>query len=151
MSKNICLTASPVLDGSFLSDRFKEYYSFLQSEFGKYNYTLTGMGTNPYRIYNKNIPLDEHEELLCCRDMFWENSTHGNNPHNIGMYDCEFKTADDVLTYIQSTSIYCVERDNKYINFPPSTQRYTKQKHKTKNSSKIVDNCIFYPYNRINN
>ncbi|MGN0498727.1 MAG: hypothetical protein ACI4F6_06680 [Acutalibacteraceae bacterium] len=40
---------------------------------------------------------------------------------------------------------------NNLTVFPPSTQRYTKQKHKTKNSSKIVDNCIFYPYNRINN
>lgn len=40
-----------------ISDRFKEYYYFLQSEFGKYNYTLTGMGVNPYRIYNKNVPI----------------------------------------------------------------------------------------------
>lgn len=126
-----------------LQKRFSSYYSFLQTELKKYHYTLTGMGVNPYRIYNRNVPipngryrmlfhhlnsyknyqlpmyfheypeygtfssasqvqldvdyedliptlrafsrvepikallfsnsvlLDEHEELLCCRDMFW--------------------------------------------------------------------------------
>ncbi len=177
---------------SAIYKRFKEYYTFLQKEFNKYNYTLTGMGINPYRKYNYNVPipngryrmlfhhlhsyknynlpmyfhkypdfgtfssasqvqldikyedlpmtinafsklepikailfsnsvlLDEHEELMCCRDMFWENSTHGINPHNIGMYDCEFTNAEDILAYIESTSIYCVERGNKYINFEPT-------------------------------
>lgn len=176
---------------SVIHIRFKEYYSFLHKEFNRYNYTLTGMGVNPYRIYNQNVPipngryrmlfhhlksyknydlplyfhnypeygtfssasqvqldvkyedlpmainafsklepvkailfsnsvlLDEHEELLCCRDMFWENSTHGINPHNIGMFECELSSAEDLLNYIESTSIYCVERGDKYINFKP--------------------------------
>lgn len=171
--------------------RVRVYYDFLQKEFQKYHYTLTGMGVNPYRIYNHNVPipngryrmlfhhlnsykrydipmyfheypaygtfssasqvqldvhyedllttirafsmvepikavlfsnsvlLEEHEELLCCRDMFWENSTHGINPHNVGMFDCELKEEEDLLSYIESTSIYCVERDGSYINFPP--------------------------------
>lgn len=176
---------------SVINIRFKEYYNYLQNEFNKYNYTLTGMGVNPYRKYNHNVPipngryrmlfhhlksyknydlpmyfheypeygtfssasqvqldvnyedlpmainafsklepikailfsnsvlLDEHEELMCCRDMFWENSTHGVNPHNIGMFDCELTGIDDLLAYIESTSIYCVEREDKYINFKP--------------------------------
>ena len=171
--------------------RFLSYYEFLQKEFQKYHYTLTGMGVNPYRIYNHNVPipngryrmlfhhlnsyknynlpmffhkypeygtfssasqvqldvdyeellttirvfsmaepvkallfsksglLDEEEELLCCRDMFWENSTHGINPHNVGMFDCKLESEEDLLSYIESTSIYCVERGEKYINFPP--------------------------------
>lgn len=171
---------------------FQKYYIFLQEQFSEYQYTLTGMGVNPYRQYNHNIPipngryrmlfhhlnsfkkyfdvpmffhrypqygtfssaaqvqldveyddllttlsafsevepikallfsnsvlLGEHEELLCCRDMFWENSTHGINPHNVGMFECSFDSIDDLLSYIESTSIYCVERDNKYINFAP--------------------------------
>lgn len=175
-----------------IQKRFAEYYTFLQNELHKFNYTLTGMGVNPYRKYNHNIPipngryrmlfhhlnsymnylnlplyfhnypeygtfssasqvqldisydklpialntfsklepvkallfsnsvlLDEHEEILCCRDMFWENSTHGINPHNIGMYDCELSSVDDPLSYIETTSIYCVERGDKYINFAP--------------------------------
>lgn len=176
---------------SEIKKRFNDYYIFLQNEFKKYNHTLTGMGVNPYRKLNYNVPipngryrmlfhhlhsyknydlpmyfhdypsygtfssasqvqldvsyedlplvlntfsklepikailfsnsvlLDENEDLLCCRDMFWENSTHGINPHNIGMYDCEFSSVDDILAYIKTTSIYCAERDNKYINFPP--------------------------------
>lgn len=171
--------------------RFLAYYDFLQNELGKYHYTLTGMGVNPYRIYNHNVPipngryrmlfhhlnsyknydlpmffheypafgtfssasqvqldvdyeellptiqafsklepikavlfsnsvlLNEHEDLLCCRDMFWENSTHGINPHNVGMFDCSLDSEEDLLSYIESTSIYCVERGEKYINFPP--------------------------------
>jgi gamma-glutamylcysteine synthetase len=171
--------------------RFLAYYEYLQQEFQQYHYTLTGMGVNPYRIYNHNVPipngryrmlfhhlnsyknydlpmyfheypeygtfssasqvqldvdykellttirvfsmlepikavlfsnsvlLNEHEDLLCCRDMFWENSTHGINPHNVGMFDCEIESEEDLLSYIESTSIYCVERGEKYINFPP--------------------------------
>lgn len=175
-----------------IQKRFYEYYDFLQNEFRKYNYTLTGMGVNPYRNYNHNVPIPngryrmlfhhlnsykkyldlpmhfhrypeystfssasqvqldvEHEKLaltlntfsrlepikallfsnsvllgddentLCCRDMFWENSTHGINPHNVGMYDCNFESVDDILSYIETASIYCVERDGKYINFAP--------------------------------
>lgn len=175
-----------------IQKRFSEYYDFLQNQFKEYNYTLTGMGVNPYRNYNHNVPipngryrmlfhhlnsykkyidlpmhfhrypeygtfssasqvqldveydklaltlntfsslepikallfsnsvlLGEDETTLCCRDMFWENSTHGINPHNVGMYDCEFESVDDILSYIETTSIYCVEREGKYINFAP--------------------------------
>lgn len=171
--------------------RFNSYYDFIQEFFKPYNYTLTGMGINPYRKHNRNVPIEngryrmlfhhlgtyknydlpmyfheysdfgtfssaaqvqldveynklpltintfsklepikallfnnsvllgEHDELHCCRDMFWENSTHGINPHNIGMYECEIESVDDLLNYIMSTSIYCVEKGEKYINFPP--------------------------------
>lgn len=175
-----------------IQKRFFEYYDFLQNEFKAYNYTLTGMGVNPYRNFNHNVPipngryrmlfhhlnsykkyldlpmlfhrypeygtfssasqvqldveydklvltlntfsklepikallfsnsvmLGEDENTLCCRDMFWENSTHGINPHNVGMYDCEFESVEDILSYIETTSIYCVERGEKYINFAP--------------------------------
>lgn len=172
--------------------RFCRYYDFVQDFFRPYHYTLTGMGINPNRLVNHNIPiengrykmlfhhlssfskysclpmyfhrypqfgmfssasqvqldvtkeslpqvihtfnqlepikallfnnsvlLNENEELLCCRDMLWENSTHGINPHNVGMYDCEIKTIEDILNYISTTAVYCVERDGKYLNFKP--------------------------------
>ncbi len=171
--------------------RFLVYYEYIQNILSKDNYTLTGMGVNPNRKVNHNIPIEngryrmlfhhlhsytkyklpmyfhcypqygtfssasqvqldvefenlplvlntfsklepikallfsnsvlvgDDNELLCCRDMFWENSPHGINPHNIGMYDCEFSSAEDILNYIASTSIYCVEKENKYINFEP--------------------------------
>lgn len=175
-----------------LYQRFRDYYAYIQKELKQYHYTLTGMGVNPYRDYNRNIPIpngryrmlfhhlnsyskyqklplyfheypdyglfssasqvqldvdyedlttairafsrvepvkallfnnsvltDEQEELACCRDMFWENSTHGINPHNIGMFDCEIESVEELQSYIESTSMYCVEREEKYINFPP--------------------------------
>ena len=71
-------------------------------------------------LFSNSVLLDEDEKNLCCRDMFWENSTHGINPHNIGMYNCEFADIDDILSYIETTSIYCVERGDKYINFAPT-------------------------------
>ena len=35
------------------------------------------------------------------------------------MFDCSLDSEEDLLSYIESTSIYCVERGEKYINFPP--------------------------------
>ena len=35
------------------------------------------------------------------------------------MYDCDIQTTEDILNYISTTSIYCVERNGKYLNFPP--------------------------------
>lgn len=189
---NLELSFGKEQDLYIIRNRFADYYKFLQNEFTAYNYTLTGMGVNPYHKINHNVPipngryrmlfhhlnsyksytdtpmyfhnypeygtfssasqvqldvsfeklpltlntfsklepikallfansvlLDEDEDTLCCRDMFWENSTHGINPHNIGMYNCEFTGTDDILSYIESASIYCVERESKYINFAP--------------------------------
>lgn len=175
-----------------LDKRFRDYYSFLQSELSRSNYTLTGMGVNPHWQYNHNVPipseryrmlfhylnsypehlgegvdfhhypafgtfasasqvqldvsydklaptvhafshlepvkawlfsnavlLGEREDLVCIRDLFWENSMHGLNPHNIGMFRCSISDVDDLLAYIETTSLYCVERGGKYINFAP--------------------------------
>lgn len=171
--------------------RFETYYLFLKNELEQEDHTLTGMGVNPYRIYNHHLPipngryrmllhhlesyekydipkyfhpypnyglfssasqvqldveygdlvttirafsklepikallfsnsvlLGEHEELQCCRDMFWEDSTHGINPHNVGMFEELPGSVEELQEYIESTSMYCVERGDKYINFPP--------------------------------
>ncbi len=175
-----------------IHERFGIYYHFVQEFFAPYHYTLTGMGINPNRKVNNNIPIEngrykmlfhhlssfskyaclpmyfhrypqfgmfssasqvqldvtketlpsvintfnqlepikallfsnsvllgENEDLLCSRDMLWENSTHGINPHNVGMYDCEIQTVADILNYISTAAIYCVEREGKYLNFSP--------------------------------
>ena len=174
-----------------IDERFKEYYAFTKECFEEFNHTLTGMGINPYRKYNNNIPIpserylmlyhhlkskenyenvpirfhdfpeygmfssasqvqldvtkdnlvqtinvfskiepikallfsnsvliDENDNLTCFRDILWEYSTHGVNPHNIGMYDVEFKDINDLQAYIESLNIYCVMRNGAYINFP---------------------------------
>lgn len=193
---NLELSLGRVSDINEAEARFRAYYDWLKGSFAEYNYTLTGMGINPYRIYNQNVPvpngryrmlfhhlhsydryrmlpmyfhphpefgtfasasqvqldisyddipevintfslleplkalifsnsvlLGEAEEYLCYRDILWENSTHGINPHNVGPYEYMFKDADELLDYIQSTSIYCTERDEKYVNFKPMPLR----------------------------
>ena len=174
-----------------INDRFSDYYAFAKECFEEFNHTLTGMGINPYRIYNKNLPIpserylmlyhhlksfknyknipmyfhrypeygmfssasqvqldvhkddlvktinvfskiepikaflfsnsvlfDENDDLVCFRDHLWEYSTHGVNPHNIGMYAIDFKDIDDLQSYLESLNIYCAIRDGAYINFP---------------------------------
>lgn len=61
--------------------------------------------------------------VLCGRDHFWRDSLHGLNPHNVDMYEVELSSSEDVAEYIKSMSIYCTERDGKYINFPPTPLR----------------------------
>lgn len=61
----------------------------------------------------------EQGELLCSRDQFWRNSLHGINRHNVDMYGLEFESVDEIICYIESMSLYCVEREGKYINFTP--------------------------------
>ena len=153
-----------------INNRFTTYYNYVKEEFEKYNYTLTGMGINPYRRYNKEVPIpsdrylmlyhhlksfnkynnismyfhdypgygmfssasqvqldvhyedliktintftkiepikallfsnsvlmDKNKHLTCFRDALWEYSTHGINPHNIGMYDVDFEDIDDII------------------------------------------------------
>ena len=172
-------------------DRFCDYYAFTKECFEEFNHTLTGMGINPYRKYNKNQPIpserylmlyhhlksfknyrnvpmhfhdypeygmfssasqvqldvykdelvktinvfskiepikallfsnsvlvDENKHVTCFRDALWEYSTHGVNPHNIGMYDVDFEDLDGLQAYLESLNIYCVMRDGAYINFP---------------------------------
>ena len=190
---NLELSLGKVSNLNDAQQRFFMYYDYIQDFLQKYHHTLTGMGVNPYRYYNHNVPipngryrmlfhhlhsyprytrvpmlfhpypafgtfssasqvqldvkeeelltvirafsrvepikallfsnsvlLGEMEDLVCARDMFWENSTHGINPHNIGMYDADIYSEEELLDYIESMSIYCVERGSKYINFEPT-------------------------------
>ena len=66
-----------------------------------------------------NSPFGQRHETLCGRDSLWSRSLHGLNPHNCGMYGVTIRTLSDILGYLESTSIYCVERGERYINFPP--------------------------------
>lgn len=58
--------------------------------------------------------------LLCSRDYFWKHSLHGLNPHNVDTYEAKLHSIEELIAYIRSMSIYCLERDGKYINFPPT-------------------------------
>ena len=71
-------------------------------------------------LFSNSVLFGEDNTLTCFRDILWEYSTHGVNPHNIGGYDVDFKDLDDLQAYLESLNIYCVMRDGAYINFPSS-------------------------------
>jgi len=209
---NICALEDPVTDDIYTYDcsynnleisfgkeinlnrveeRFKKYYTFIQEFLNMENHFVTGFGINPYRNYNRHLPvpngryrmlyhhlctyqnfrhrknfhdmpeygmftsasqtqIDVHYpdliktinlfsrlepikavlfsnsvlngdnmELACSRDMLWENSMQGYNTKNVGMYDPLPETIDELVDYMLQTSIYCTEKGDKYINFPP--------------------------------
>ena len=66
-----------------------------------------------------NSPFGARNETLCGRDALWSRSLHGLNPHNCGMYGVTFRSLEDIAGYLESTSIYCVERGERYVNFAP--------------------------------
>lgn len=68
-------------------------------------------------LFSNSLLIDENKHVTCFRDPLWEYSTHGVNPHNIGMYDVDFKDLEDLQNYLESLNIYCVMRDGAYINF----------------------------------
>ncbi len=68
-------------------------------------------------LFSNSIMLGKNNDFTCFRDILWQHSTHGINPHNIGMYDVEFKSLNDLQSYLESLNIYCVMRNGAYINF----------------------------------
>ena len=177
-----------------IKDRFEKYLHFLNGEFSKHSYTLTGMGINPAANVNHNQPikneryrmlyhylhsypkhigevamrfherpdfgtftsasqvqldvsydalidtvnvlglaepykallfansyLPDHPDFLCVRNMLWEHSMQGYNPHNVGMFAKPLANADELIDYIGTQSIYCTMRDGKYVDFTPVT------------------------------
>lgn len=175
-------------DLTVIHRRFQEYYSFIQDFLLSRHHSLTGMGLNPHRDINRNVPiangryrmllhhlesypkypetilfhdkpnfglfscasqvqLDAEkdtlvdtlntftrlepvkavlfanspcQDYLCSRDFFWKHSMHGVNPHNVDIFDKELRSLDEVVAYIGTMSLYCVERGDKYINFAPT-------------------------------
>ncbi|MBR6242973.1 MAG: glutamylcysteine synthetase, partial [Ruminococcus sp.] len=68
-----------------------------------------------------NSYLPDYPDFLCVRNMLWEHSMQGYNPHNVGMFGKPLTNTDELIDYIGSQSIYCTMRDGKYINFTPLT------------------------------
>lgn len=59
------------------------------------------------------------EHFLCARDYFWRQSMQGFNPHNLDMYETDIASSAEMVEYIKSMSMYCLEREGKYIHFEP--------------------------------
>lgn len=174
-------------------ERFDTYYIFINEFLSEFNYTLTGMGINPYYYLNDANPVPneryrmlyhylhsdkkhkgkpnrillhkypefatfcsasqvqidvnydelidvintfgklepykallfansyfpECPDLLCSRNMLWEHSMQGYNPHNLGMFEHTLESVEELVEYIKTQSMYCTMRDGKYIDFTP--------------------------------
>lgn len=66
-----------------------------------------------------NSPFGDGNTWQLGRDYLWRNSMHGLNPHNCDLYRVPFRKLDEIANYLLTTSIYCVERDGRYIHFTP--------------------------------
>ncbi len=78
----------------------------------------------PYKsVLFANSYLPEYPDYLCSRNMLWERSMQGYNPHNVGMFSKRLDGIDELIEYIKSQSIYCIMRNGKYIDFTPTTVR----------------------------
>ena len=91
-----------------------------------------------------NSYMEELPHLLCVRDLFWENSTHGINPHNIGMFEQIPESKDEFLDYILHTSIFCTERDGHYLHFQPIPIAEYFEKEEIE--AEYFEDGIYYPY-----
>ena len=91
-----------------------------------------------------NSWMEDEPDNLCVRDMFWENSTHGINPHNIGVYEKIPDDINELLEYIYRTSIFCTERDGHYLHFHPiPVTEYFSQKEIL---GEYYENGTYHPY-----
>ena len=81
-------------------------------------------------LFSNSVLNGENMELACCRDMLWENSMQGYNDKNFGVYDPIPQSIEDLVEYMLKTSMYCTEKDGKYINFHPTqvTEFFKKDK-----------------------
>ena len=78
----------------------------------------------PYKaLLFANSYLPEFPEYLCARNMLWERSMQGFNPHNVGMFADRLGSVDELLEYIKSQSVYCTMREGRYIDFRPTAVR----------------------------
>ena len=120
---------------SAIDMRFHEYPEFgtftsasqvqLDVRYGELIQTLNVFSKlEPYKsVLFANSYMPEYPDLLCSRNMLWERSMQGYNPHNVGMFCQELKSIGELIEYIKSQSIYCTMRDGKYIDFEPVTVR----------------------------
>ena len=47
-----------------VNERFLKYYSYFKDKFEEHGHTLTGMGINPYRKYNNEVPIPNERYLM---------------------------------------------------------------------------------------
>jgi gamma-glutamylcysteine synthetase len=70
-------------------------------------------------LFSNSVFEDRGVRYLCARDMLWDDSMHGLNPRNTGVFGKLPRSVEELLDYIASESIFCTERDGRYLTFAP--------------------------------
>lgn len=70
-------------------------------------------------LFANSVMEEDEPGTLCVRDELWRYSTHGINQRNVGLFAQNPETIDELIDYIAYTSIFCAERDGKYLFFYP--------------------------------
>lgn len=83
-----------------VKERFEEYYKFIQNLLNKENHTLTGFGVNPYRKYNKHLPIPNGRyrmlyHHLCTYQRYADEISFHDMPE-FGMFTSAAQTQIDV-------------------------------------------------------
>jgi gamma-glutamylcysteine synthetase len=71
-------------------------------------------------LFANSVLEDRGVHYLCARDMLWEDSMHGQNPRNVGAFGVVPHSVEELLGYIATQSIFCSERDGRYLSFTPT-------------------------------
>ncbi|MGZ7049985.1 MAG: hypothetical protein ACXVHO_08260 [Methanobacterium sp.] len=83
-----------------VKERFEEYYKFIQDVLNKENHTLTGFGVNPYRKYNKQLPIpNERYRMLyhhLCTYERYDDEINFHDMPEFGMFTSAAQTHLDV-------------------------------------------------------
>lgn len=62
---------------------------------------------------------DSNWETRLSRDIFWEDSMHGKHLQNSGLYDHTLTGIDDLIDYLDQTSLFTTMREDKLLYFSP--------------------------------
>ncbi len=83
-----------------VKERFEEYYKFIQDVLNKENHTLTGFGVNPYKKYNKHLPVPNGRYRMLyhhlCTYHRYEKEISFHDMPEFGMFTSAAQTQIDV-------------------------------------------------------
>lgn len=82
-----------------LEQRFNAYYSFVQQFLHEHHHTLTGMGINPYRQYNHDVPIKNERYRMLFHYLHSYPKYHNRPYHaypSFGLFSCASQVQLDV-------------------------------------------------------
>lgn len=111
---NLELSLGREIELNTIQKRFNLYYSYLKKEFAKYDYTLTGMGINPYHNYNHNTPIQNGRYRMLFHHL------HSYKNYNLPIY---FHPYPEYGTFSSASQ---VQLDVKYDDLPMTINAFSK-------------------------